>query len=145
MNPEQSIYLDETILLILAGQAPEKSELIKVLEEYLEQEWRLYSSVVALQEVGVYFTHQATKSDRTEESVLKKLREYLRLAGPLLKETLSCHAADYTDGLEYMEMYRVSNRVALQGAIAYNNNISSIMSLDADYKRIPGLRLIRPI
>ncbi len=129
------MYLDETILLVLAGESPLKKRLIDSLTLILRQQGELFTSAAALWTIARYFKAHAD---------VPAYREYRREIAPMFTEIMEVKEADQSHALEIQEQYNLELSTALHGAIMRNHDVYRVLSLDEGFDKMKFLERIRP-
>lgn len=135
LDTESLLYIDLSVLLLLAGDSAEKKSVLATLKSHLAANGELATSTVALEGV---FSHFLSHSQPTA------LRSYLRMLQTLMSELLSPGFDDFHRALEVRELYQLSDDRALEIAMLLNHGIGQMVSLECCQKDIPNLRLLEP-
>ncbi len=137
MSRPRPRFLDANIIMYALGSPhPLQKPCRKILEETKSGQWALITDTEVLQEILYrYFSIQRTALAEVAYTALVEIcQEILPVTLPDLDRTLDLLKSDPA----------LTSRDAVHAAVMLNNDLREILSTDAHFDRIPGIRRVDP-
>lgn len=132
---ENTFYIPTDILLILAGDLPQKETALSFMREHLGHQGRFVTSLHAIEETYRFFL---------ERKRAIELSEFIRLVEPLFEEIHSHDPEDLSIALSLSDTYRLPHGHSLHVRIALRENLHDFLSFEKVYSYVPPIRVVVP-